>query len=577
MKTKKIKRLPLGNSDFRSIRTENYFYVDKTRYIELLENEHNKNQLFIRPRRFGKSLFLSTLSYYYDVNFADDFEQLFGDLYIGQHPTPEKNSYAVMQFDFSGLNAIEGAGSFIKAFYEKIRDTICRFLLLHKNVFSNAEQLVEQFNKDQPDLSLLDKIFTIAQSAGIKIFMIIDEYDHFASDLIKLGEVGGGDFYSTMVKSNGLVRSFYARIKSATVSSVVDRTFITGISPVMLDDFTSGYNIVTNYSLDKKYNEMLGFTIDEVNALMLGTGVNADMLNNIDMEYYYNGYLFNAKCKNKVYNSSMVLYIFCQVLTEGEPPREFIDPNLGMDVSRLHYIIQKNGNREILVKILTEGSIVSNILAKFRTDPLGKESSYFISLLFYMGYLTIKEFYLDELRLVVPNFSIRTVYWEYMRQLVTETSPDTTVEERQLKEAINVLAMEGNIHNFIDYVSKNVFSKLSDYDLQHFDEKYIKMMLLAYLFLKSVYIPISEYEVDAGRIDIFLQRNPKYPEIKYEWVIELKYCKTTANDSEITKKRKEGLEQLREYIQSHHLKDRPNLKPVLIIFIGKNKYEIITE
>jgi hypothetical protein len=407
--------------------------------------------------------------------------------------------------------------------------------------------------------------------------MIIDEYDHFASDLIKLGEVGGSDFYSTMVKSNGLVRSFYSRIKIATNSSVVDHTFITGISPVMLDDFTSGYNIVTNYSLDEKYNEMLGFTIDEVNAIMLSTGVDSKMLSNIDMEYYYNGYLFNAECKNKVYNSSMILYLFSQVLNTGKPPRELIDPNLGMDVSRLNYIIQKNGNREILVKILTEGSIVSNILAKFRTEPLGKESSYFVSLLFYMGYLTIKEFYLDELRLVIPNFSIRTVYWEYMRQLVTETSPDTTVEERQLKEAINILAMEGNIHNFIDHVSKNVFSKLSDYDLQHFDEKYIKMMLLAYLFLKSVYIPISEYEVDAGRIDVFLQRNPKYPEIKYEWIIELKYCKTSAKKSEIVEKRKEGLRQLREYIQSHHLKDRPNLKPVLIIFIGKNKYEIIAE
>jgi hypothetical protein len=136
--------------------------------------------------------------------------------------------------------------------------------------------------------------------------------------------------------------------------------------------------------------------------------------------------------------------------------------------------------------------------------------------------------------------------------------------------------MEGDLHGFIDYVSKNAFSKLSDYDLQRFNEKYIKMLLLAYLFLKSVYIPISEYEVDSGRVDIFLQRNPKFPEIRYEWALELKYCKTGAKKAEIEKERREGLEQLNEYIQSHHLKDRPNLKSALIIFIGKNKYEIIT-
>jgi hypothetical protein len=576
MSTKKIQRLPLGNADFKSIRTENYFYVDKTRYIELLEQEHNKNQIFIRPRRFGKSLFLSTLLYYYDINYANEFDQLFGDLYIGQRPTPEKNSYAVLKFDFSGLNALGGADAFIASFCKKVRSAIRDFLLLHKNIFSKAEQIVDQINKEQPDLSILDWAFTIARDANTKIFVIIDEYDHFATDLAKLGVAGGNDFYATMVKSNGLVRSFYAVIKSASAASIVDRTFITGISPVMLDDLTSGYNIATNYSLDKQYNEMLGFTRDEVEILMKGTGVDANLIN-IDMEYYYNGYLFNESGKDKVYNSSMILYFFSQILKTEEPPQSLIDPNLGIDVSRLRHLTQKESNRNTLIQILTENSIVSNILVNFSTDPLDNEESSFVSLLFYMGFLTIKESYLDELRLVIPNFSIQTVYWGYMRQLVKESSPDTTVEEKMLKEAVNALAMEGDLYRFIDYVSKNAFSKLSDYDLQYFNEKYIKMLLLAYLFLKSVYIPISEYEVDSGRIDIFLQRNPKFPEINYEWVLELKYCKTTAKESEIAEKRREGLEQLNKYIQSHHLKNRPNLKSALIIFIGKNKYEIITE
>ncbi|MDR0336246.1 MAG: ATP-binding protein [Planctomycetaceae bacterium] len=576
MKTKKTKRLPLGNSDFRSIRTENYFYVDKTRYVELFEKEHNKNQIFIRPRRFGKSLFLSALSYYYDINYSNEFDQLFGDLYIGQHPTPEKNSYAVLKFDFSGLNTLAGTEAFSVSFCKKIRSVIRDFLLFHKNIFSKAEQIVDQIDKEQPDLSILDWTFAIAREAGIKIFIIIDEYDHFATDLIRLGVVECNDFYTTMVKSNGLVRSFYETIKSATATSVVDRTFITGISPVMLDDLTSGYNIATNYSLDKQYNEMLGFTREEVERLMEGTGIDANMIN-VDMEYYYNGYLFHEGGKSKVYNASMILYLFSQILKIGESPEWLIDPNLGMDAGRLQYLTQKENNRNALIQILTEGNIVSNIHVNFSTDQLNAEESYFISLLFYMGFLTIKESYLDELRLVVPNFSIQTVYWGYMRQFVKESSPDTTIEEKRLKESINALAMEGDLHGFIDYISKNIFSKLSNYDLQRFDEKYIKILLLSHLFLKNVYIPVSEYEVDTGRVDIFLQRNPKFPEIRYEWILELKYCKTNTKKAEIEQKRREGLEQLNKYIQSHQLKDRPNLKSALIIFIGKNKYEIVTE
>ncbi|MDR1053000.1 MAG: AAA family ATPase, partial [Planctomycetaceae bacterium] len=417
MTTLKTKRLPLGNSDFRSIRTENYFYVDKTRYIELLENEHNKNQIFIRPRRFGKSLFLSTLSYYYGINYANEFDQLFGDLYIGKNPTPEKNSHAILRFDFSGLNTLGGADAFTSSFFGTIRNSICDFLLSYKNIFTKAEQFVEQITKEKPDLSILGWTFALTKSAGLKIFVIIDEYDHFATDIVRLGVVGGNDFYETMVKGNGLVRSFYARLKSATTFSVVNRTFITGISPMMLDDLTSGYNISANYSLNEKYNEMLGFTRNEVNTLMEETGVDENMIN-IDMEYYYNGYLFNATCKNKVYNSSMILYIFYQILNTGKPPKDLIDPNLGMDIGRLRHLVKKESSRKTLMQIMTEGSIVSNILIKFRTEPPGKEENYFISLLFYMGYLTIKESYLNRLRLVIPNFSIRTVYWEYMRQLV---------------------------------------------------------------------------------------------------------------------------------------------------------------
>jgi hypothetical protein len=178
-------------------------------------------------------------------------------------------------------------------------------------------------------------------------------------------------------------------------------------------------------------------------------------------------------------------------------------------------------------------------------------------------------------RLCTPNYSIQTIYWEYIMQLVQDHSPDMTIDVRTLSESIYALAVEGDIHRFIDYVSKNAFSKLSDYDLQRFDEKYIQILLLAYLFMSRIYIPMSEYEAVPGRTDIFLQRNPNFPQIKYEWILELKYCKAGSSKKEISKKRSEGLEQLKQYVDSSRLKDRPDMKSALIIFIGKNKYEII--
>ncbi|MDR0705635.1 MAG: ATP-binding protein [Planctomycetaceae bacterium] len=573
MNTQNPKRLPYGNADFKKIRTNNFVYVDKTRFIETLERESNSSQIFIRPRRFGKSLLLSTLTYYYDINYADEFERLFGDLYLGRRPTPQKNSYAVMNFDFSGLNTGNGADEFIFSFCNNIRNSVRLFLDDHKNIFPEAKEIIRQINAEPPNLGVLDWAFSVAKSAKLPVFVIIDEYNHFANDLIAMGTIKGNDFYKKMVKANGIVRDFYERIKSATTFSIVNRTFITGISPVMLDDLISGFNIVSNLTLDLQYNEMLGFTSAEVTRLMSETGVDADQIT-IDMEHYYNGYRFHAKAVNKVYNSSMILYFFSQLLKTGNIFTNLIDPNLSMDSSRLKRLVQNDSNREILVKIIKEGSIISKILEKFSMDQLN-DDSYFVSLLFYMGLLTIKEPSLNKLHLVIPNYSIQRVYWEQIRLLIESNSRLIKMNTDLIEEMIDAMAMEGTIDGFIDYVSKNAFSKLSDFDLQRFDEKYIKVLLLAYLLLNDIYIPMSEYETVPGRADIFLQRNPNVPQVQYEWVLEVKYCKTNAKKTEIAQKRKEGLAQLNQYAHSQRFKDRPNLKFVLIIFIGKDKYEIV--
>jgi hypothetical protein len=192
-----------------------------------------------------------------------------------------------------------------------------------------------------------------------------------------------------------------------------------------------------------------------------------------------------------------------------------------------------------------------------------------------MGLLTIDAPYRLRLRLQIPNYSIKTLYWEYLAKQVMETSPEMTINARPLDDAILALAMEGDVQQFIAYVSENAFGKLSDYDLQRFDEKYIHLLLLAYLFMSKIYIPMSEYETVPGRADIFLQRNPLLPEVKYEWVFEIKYCKTSATDAEIAAKRSEGMEQLQQYVHAHRMENRSGLKAALLVFVGKNKFEIV--
>jgi hypothetical protein len=387
-----------------------------------------------------------------------------------------------------------------------------------------------------------------------------------------MGNMLGKDLYKTMIAANGMVRDFYERIKDGTKTSVVGRTFITGISPVMLDDLTSGYNIATILTLNPKYNELMGFTQPEVEWLMHETGVNPALIN-VDMEAYYNGYLFHVDGQNKVYNPSMVLYFFSQIIELGTTPEQIIDHNLKTDYGRLKNLIQNEHNRSALIQIMKDRYVLSDILEKFSIDRMN-DDCYFVSLLFYMGLLTIKERSFPNLLLCIPNYSIKTLYWEYLDRLVKDSSPEMTLSVQSLDTAIKAIAVEGDMQQFISYISENAFSKLSDYDLQRFDEKYIQILLLAYLFLSKIYIPMSEYETVPGRADIYLQRNPIFSQTRYEWLLEIKYCKASAKSREIAARRSEGMEQLKQYAEAHRMKDRPDMKAAVIVFIGKNKFEI---
>ncbi|WP_156202117.1 AAA family ATPase, partial [Thermoanaerobacter thermocopriae] len=246
-----MKKIPYGMSNFRAMREEGYLYVDKTMYIEKIENLNSKYLFFIRPRRFGKSLFLSTLENYYDINNEKDFEKLFGDLYIGKNPTKLRNSYTVLELDFSGLDT-GNRERLEKSFKQNLIDSISSFLNKYRNMFKDIDEIKEHIKKKSDIKSIINQLIEEVEKVGKKIYLIIDEYDHFANDIIAMGD---SEFYREIVRASGFVRDFYETLKIGT-KRVIDRIFITGISPIMLDDLTSGFNIALNVTMDLSLNEM---------------------------------------------------------------------------------------------------------------------------------------------------------------------------------------------------------------------------------------------------------------------------------------------------------------------------------
>ncbi|MDR3110448.1 MAG: ATP-binding protein [Planctomycetaceae bacterium] len=588
------KKISYGISDFRSIMLKNYVYVDKTKFIEQLENESNPCVFFIRPRKFGKSLFFSLLSYYYNINYADEFDKLFGNLYIGQHPTPERNSYLMLEFNFSGLDtgSIE---RFEKAFNFCVQQSVCSFIERYRNIFLSADEMLSDITKNNPGVASLQVIFGQIRALKHQLYVIIDEYDHFTNDLIALGNAGK-QTYSDLVQSGGIVRDFYELIKIGMGNVVVSRLFMTGISPILLNDLTSGFNISNNITIDSRYNEMLGFTKNEIDFVIQQCGIEEQRVSEELLKTYYNGYMFNRNAKGNIYNPSMVLFLLEQFVKKSEHIR-LIDANLGTDSKKLQNLADNERNREKLLAIINDDYCDSTVVERFSLETIHAPNN-FTSLLFYLGLLTHGKTNdgLDVLR--IPNLSIKATYWEQLIHIIEDTSADVLIDLTDLRTAITQLAHNGNAIPLIDYVSKNIIRNISNRDLIRFDEKYIKIILLHALLQSQYYFPLTEFEVAGGYVDIYARDVFNSNNVKYEWVFEVKYIKkadatksksakktvrkttkkkttklTAAESAAIEKARQSATEQLKNYKTSSYFAEKPNLKFGYIIFIGKDEYE----
>ena len=514
----KAKRIPYGVSNFVDIIERNQYYVDKTMYIPKLEDEADA-LFFIRPRRFGKSLFINMLRAYYDINMKGRFEELFGNLWIGSHPTENQGKFQVLYFDFSRIGGnIDVLREYFNDYCNIILDS---FIESYSQYYSDG--FVQRVKDATTAGSKLNLINAEASKKGYKLYLIIDEYDNFTN--IVLNE-HGEKVYWALTHASGFYRDIFKLFKG-----MFDRIFMTGVSPVTLDDLTSGFNIGWHISTKPTFNQMLGFSTEDVRNMIVyykETGKirqDADVEAIIaDMKPWYDNYCFAKsalKTQSKVFNCDMVLYYLRNYMETGEAPEQMIDPNTKTDYGKMKKLLQLDkldGDRKgIINEIAEKGEILGNIEESFPAKRL-VDPKIFVSLLFYYGMLTIKAVRGDKLVLGIPNNNVRKQYYEYLLEQYNEKSP---LDTGKLGDYFYDMAYEGKWRDGLQFLA-DAYAKASSVRDGIEAERNIQGFFMAYLSLDNYYYTAPELELNHGFCDFFLLPNLTHYASEHCYIIELK-------------------------------------------------------
>ncbi len=573
-----IKKIPYGITDYALFRTENYYYVDKTKYIEKIE-KLPRYLFFIRPRRFGKSLFLNILKAYYDVFYKEKFDFFFSDTYIGKNPTDERNKYLILSFNFAVVDPrIENTEeSFEYHFNEQIELFLSKY-----ETFFQKEQII-RIKQAKKALLKFTSILRFGHENKLNIFIIVDEYDNFTNSILASY---GEDKYLKLTKEKGFFKHFFNVIKAGTteINASISKMFITGVSPITLEDVTSGgigHNITTSLVL----NEMVGFTENEVKKILQyydNAGMIKHDLNELLQIFrqWFACYKFSENAKEKMYNSTMVFNFLVDYLELGEIPKNLLDDNTKIDYTKLRHLLiidrKLNGNFSVLKQIVEEKQISGDLMSSFSVKEMSKRDN-FISLLFYFGLLTIDEYKRGEFYFKIPNEAINSFFVSFIKDAYQDANI-FNIDIYKYGKLINRMAFDGEWKPVFEFLSAEVKkqSKIRDYIS---GEAMIKGFLLAYLNLIDYFVITSEKELNKGFADLWLQAFWfKYPDIEYSYIIELKYFKrkeTKKIKSQITDIVKEASKQLRQYEKDELLKEtkaKSKLKKLVLIY---NAWELV--
>ena len=561
-----IRQIPYGVSDFRSVREDNLYYVDKSMYIKALEDQP-RTLFFVRPRRFGKSLFINMMRLYYDKLEAENFEKLFGDLYIGQHPTPLRNKYQVLYLDFSQI------GGGIDELYAQC-DTylsVCLDGFVRKYADDYPDYFIDEYFKDTNANTRLVHITRIAKELQIPLYLIIDEYDNFTN--VVLNEQGE-EMYHAITHADGFYRDLFKKFKGN-----FERIFLTGVSPVTLDDLTSGFNIGWNASTQPELDKMLGFSTTDVREMftyyksvgMLPAESDVEAMIE-EMRPWYDNYCFAEECLsdgNRVFNCDMVLYYLRNYVNNGHAPKNMLDPNTKTDYSKLKKLIQLDrldGDRKgVLMQVIEEGQILADLYTSFSamemTDP-----EVFPSLLFYYGMLTIKGSRGSRLVLGIPNNNVRKQYYSYL----LENYEHTNVRISRLRDAFDAMAFDGEWREGLQYMADCYKNQSSVRDSIE-GERNIQGFFLAYLNLNDYYITAPEVEVQHGYCDFFLLPNLTHYQSKHSYILEIKYLPKKDFDAKAEQQWQEAVTQIEDYASAPRveaLRQGTTLHRIVMQFCG---------
>ena len=566
------KQIPYGLTDFERIITSNYYYVDKTRYIA--EVERGASFFFlIRPRRFGKSLFLNVMRWYYDINRRDRFQELFGDLYIGSHPTPEQGKYLILDFNFAGVNP--DPDQLLRSFNSHCAARFDFFARQYARFFDPG--FTEELNSFEQADEKLNYLINKASNLNLSIYLFIDEYDNFTNAI--LSNVGD-KHYKALTHGTGFFRYFFNKLKEgATGDGPIKRMFITGVSPVTMDDVTSGFNIGANMTTDCRFNGIIGFSEGEVREMLAYYKEETGFEDSVDelialMKPWYDNYRFSTKSLDEpMYNSDMVLYFVSNYLPLRSAPDNMIDNNIRTDYNKLRHLIRLDKrfgtNASIIQEIVNNGETTAVIKDAFPAEDITKPDN-FKSLLYYFGLLSIKGTKRGDTLLGVPNLTVREQLYTYLIEAYREAEV-FSMELYKLHDLVKDMAYDGDWRPVFAYFSSELERQSAIREFIE-GEAHVKGFLLAYLGLTRTYIIYPEHETNKGYADFYMMPDLIHqPDIAFSYIVEVKYARREASEADIEALRAEAAQQLRRYAADpkvHATKGDTELRLVTLVFKG---------
>jgi hypothetical protein len=561
-----IKGIPYGISNFEDLRANNFYYVDKTMFLPTLERAANFLFL-IRPRRFGKSMFLSMMSAYYDIEKADRFDSLFDGLWIKEYPTKDKNSYQVLYFDFSKAGFSVSGQDMMASFNAYCSIVINKFAEKYASYYKPA--FVEEIKNIPTAKDKLSYIAEEAKDTNYQLYLIVDEYDNFTNVIFSQN---GSDALKLLTHASGFYREYFKVFKA-----MFSRILMLGVSPITLNELTSGYNIAMNISNDERFNAMLGFSETDVRHMIAYYQHHGLMNNDLeamiaDMKPWYDNYCFAEECLKapRMFNCDMTLYYLNNQLEFNRAPKEMADVNIRTDYTKLKMLVKmdKQSDRlSVIQEIADKGYIDMRLVTSFPSEEIANGDN-FQSLLYYYGMLTITGVYRGRIRMGIPNNCVREQYYQYLLKYFDERK---MMDMKRYSDLMVAFAYDGEWQETLTFLAEKYKENSSVRDAIE-GEHNISGFFKAYFSIMDYYLLCPEVEMNKGYCDFLLLPNKqRFDDVEHSYIIELKYSKKDAPESEIQAKYDEAVAQLHRYSEdklARQLAEGTTLHLIVLQFRG---------